>query len=63
MTTGIVALVLANLSIFAGKVFAVWLVFNAMFGNFDIDVMTDFKATDQSMISDTAYEIAEKRDL
>lgn len=60
VTSGIIALVLANLSIFAGKVFAVWMLFNAMFANFDIDV-SDFEVTDQDIIHEIAYDITEER--
>ena len=58
LESGIMALVLANLSIFGGKVFASYFIFSALFGAFG-DLMDEkFVATDDYMISIYADEIS-----
>lgn len=61
VTTGILALVLANLSIFGGKVFAIWMMLAGIAPQFDVDVQTDFVTTESYLISEIADEIADKR--
>ncbi|MBD3676418.1 MAG: hypothetical protein HUJ26_23145 [Planctomycetaceae bacterium] len=61
LLSGIMALVLANLSIFGGKVFAVYIMLNMLFSGFADLSNEEFVASDDYMISIFAEEIVDAK--
>lgn len=62
MVSGLIAIALANVSIFAGKMFAVWMLLSSMLAGIDSAVPEDFQATESYLISDIADVIVEERE-